>query len=754
MSLKDLKEFDWKNFLLMKGERIGLAICGLITVVLIGMSLFWPGHGFFTGSGVANAEELNQRIRAVENDLTNNRPSDQENPPPATSTVVSLAKNNIAFTERSKYQLPELFSPSTVEETRRRVPELLLPDEGRVEVVMAQLKRYIFNKDFTRVMVLKTKEGKTPQRGDSRNKDAKRFRNSFANMPGRPGGFNPGMVAPGSAGAGANQRMNARLAVPGMSLGVVSDNSNKPEMDAEFVPLEKVGDENAHLAETVLPLRMAIISASFPYRAQIDEFMRKLHIADPSEVLAEVGYGPDGEAKLPAFRFLGVRAQRRVVDSEGKPVSPKLGGEWQTLDLEKSYRPFIVLAGKRFDPEDEKLTAISFPGLVMPKLLQFRENQYPAVETRLPNLQNTLAAIEDKEPDQVVVPKRFDIGQFDIFTGGDKTNTVPAGGMGGNRTAQPANPTNLPTPAGTKPKPAAGKPPVVGGPTGVAGAPPASATRDGAVPDHCLVRLIDVTIEPGVTYQYRIQVRMANPNYKRPEIVAAPNYANDLELANERWFEIADKVVVPPELLFYAVDQKEIDGPNYKGPFARAIVEKDRQVPMQIHKWLENAAVTGDPRPIGEWVVAERLLVYRGEYISRKLRCEIPEWKNTREEFILAAESSGNARRKESGITVDFSQPGNDAILVDFEGGDLNNDRVTQLADGKSETAKVKDKSAVETLILSPEGKLLARDFVADASDKERIGRLKAYRDRITDVKEGRGPGDKKGPAASPFAKP
>ena len=131
-------------------------------------------------------------------------------------------------------------------------------------------------------------------------------------------------------------------------------------------------------------------------------------------------------------------------------------------------------------------------------------------------------------------------------------------------------------------------------------------------------------------------------------------------------------------------------------PSSKVNPEKDRQTVMQIHKWLESADNQGGFRPVGEWVVAERLLVYRGEYISRRLKCEVPEWKATREEFILASESATTARKKETGITVDFNQAGNDAILVDFEGGEVAVDRVVRRTEEKVETKRFKDQAATE----------------------------------------------------------
>src|SRR5262249_48975925 len=54
----------------------------------------------------------------------------------------------------------------------------------------------------------------------------------------------------------------------------------------------------------------------------------------------------------------------------------------------------------------------------------------------------------------------------------------------------------------------------------------ANAPQDEVViPDHCLVRLVDVTAEPGARYEYQTQVRMANPNFGTKEPVRDPALA-------------------------------------------------------------------------------------------------------------------------------------------------------------------------------------------------------------------------------------
>src|SRR5262249_10096719 len=156
-----------------------------------------------------------------------------------------------------------------------------------------------------------------------------------------------------------------------------------------------------------------------------------------------------------------------------------------------------------------------------------------------------------------------------------------------------------------------------------------------------------LTIEPGKTYQYRISVRMANPNYERTD-VANPSWAKDTELPPGDWFEIPEKATVPPELRYYAVDQEEGDkaeSNRYDGINVGHLMYPDRQTILQIHRWLGAAMIPGmntrDPMMIGEWAVADRVAVFRGEYVDRKVRLELPIWSPQHNAFLLPTDNEG-----------------------------------------------------------------------------------------------------------------
>jgi hypothetical protein len=365
---------------------------------------------------------------------------------------------------------------------------------------------------------------------------------------------------------------------------------------------------------------------------------------------------------------------------------------------------------------------------------EVHEDVYPKIEEEVPAIAKTLKALEGKDPKQVAsVPQRFKGEGFDPFdpTGG---STQTQGGMGFEG-RPPGMVSGAPPPNMMRPNMGGIRGPASEGLT----QPPGTANPESEIPEHCLIRLIDVTVEPGKIYQYRIQVRMANPNYQRGGEVASPGYAQDKELHSDLWFDIPDKVVVPPELVYYVVDQKDYEARDYRGPHVNEPFERTRQIVLQAHKWLETVPLKDDrrnPLLVGEWAIAERIPVYRGEYIGRIERVEFPFWKPTQEGFVVASDSTTRTRHPGIEVNFGFERPdGREALLVDFEGGKQSYERVVSRNDDKVQTQKVDDVGAVEAVFLSPDGRLLSRDSAYDVNEHERTDRLDRVRKRLDEVK-------------------
>jgi hypothetical protein len=171
---------------------------------------------------------------------------------------------------------------------------------------------------------------------------------------------------------------------------------------------------------------------------------------------------------------------------------------------------------------------------------------------------------------------------------------------------------------------------------------------------------------------------------------------------------------------------------KYEGQHKDVVPERGRQTVVQIHKWLGDASL--DQRrffPVGEWSVAERVIVPRGEYVGRKQRVEVPYWRPTQESYVMAVDTNDKSKPQKKGIVVDYSPPeGDPMILVDFQGPRW------EYTPAAAKVA-VTEQAGTEVLLLSSDGKLLAHDSWSDRADPERTERLKKWHDRIKEVKDG-----------------
>jgi serine/threonine protein kinase len=498
-------------------------------------------------------------------------------------------------------------------------------------------------------------------------------------MPGAVGAGMKGMAGPPGAARGRpGLPLHPEDLLPGQDLNAAERRRMVAVPGSE---LEKRSDLTP--AEHPLPLRLTVIAASFPFRKQVEEHRACLALPTSEAVLAESASEKDATGKpLLSFRFLGVNAQRRELDADGKPLT-----DFIDCKLAEECQSCLTLTGQRSEPEDPTLAGRIFPPLVMPRPLLFRtpatagdmsKNGYPPVEKELP-----LLAQATKPPDG---------------------------------------------------KPEAGE-------------------ASGKLPEHCLVRLIDVTVRPGKHYGYRLQVRMRNPNFGRSDVVS-PADARDKELLSE-WSRVPITVRIERDLHYYAVDEKALLAQRkvnevYKGPYANDVFPRDRFVILQAHRWVGSVPRRGvsDALPVGEWLVAERFAVARGEQVGRAERVEVPYWDFLRQEHAIATDARGKKRLP--GILVPFgheaaeSQP--EAILVDFDSGI----HCWTRASGEGEAKTITDRSAGEILLLDPDGKLILLEGARDARDEERIRRMEEVRDRLHAVRMLL---QKKGPDENPFGK-
>jgi hypothetical protein len=476
--------------------------------------------------------------------------------------------------------------------------------------------------------------------------------------------------------------------------------------------------------------------------------MRKLRLKSTDQVLSEtVG---EGEKQSSAFDFRGVDVERMEVDAEGNKIS-----DWHDPQLKESYQVLLQQTYYPFQPEDPKYAGVmpnGGVGLAMPLLREFQtkkaqtpgfpgmmmmmqggrtsgpgvarqpeapaeegsKSKYPDVAADLTKIKETLDKIKEANPDpnQIAAPKFQKPAFLDAFNPNATLSTD-----------KPQSQLQTQQQAGAK----AGEP---------------------YIPDYVLVRVVDVNVDPGKFYRYRLKMKMANPNYQRQD-VASPEYKDKETLESTEWYELKQTVKVPEELFYYVVDEAHgmrlaeirrtapMESAEYRQLTAKVPSPQSEQVALQFHRWVETTQQSRkdtDQIPVGEWAVADRVFVARGEYVGRKVNVDIPIWKYTQNNFILPAESQKPSARAggkvPTGIDVDFGQEPleNNLILVDFEGGNRL----------PVPNSKAIDDSAVEVLMLSPDGKLLARNSAKDTTDKDRTERRNDALKRIQEVREGK----------------
>jgi hypothetical protein len=229
---------------------------------------------------------------------------------------------------------------------------------------------------------------------------------------------------------------------------------------------------------------------------------------------------------------------------------------------------------------------------------------------------------------------------------------------------------------------------------------------------------------------------MANPNHNRKDV--REDLAEKAELVSE-WFEVPQKLTIPEDIHYYAVDMKVLEKESKNHKFRTAPVPEKNQTALQIHKWLGLVSPKKDTPsyPAGDWSVAERELVYRGERIGQVHQVEVPIWMYEQAQFVLMTNPAERTRDKHK-INVSFGASNNDAVLVDFTEPVVTYKRTAEPKEEGAAPASVEIKEPVppEVLILSPEGKLLLHDSDVDKEDSERKERVNAWQEKVKEMEK------------------
>jgi hypothetical protein len=721
-----IKEFDFKQFFLEKGEKVGLGVAAAFMGLLL-LSGFVSALTSGTASGTS--ADIEGKRKTAKNAIDSATPNSEDMKIDEKELAAQVSFDQL---NPDEYRLANaFFTPSSIEDIKRRNPEILAPSEFQVNIVRGAVVGVYITANKEQVAVLVDKS--TTRTGMQGNPFGGRFGQLGKGRgpgsggrapPGLGGDMGMGMGGMGGAGGpappsgeGSSDGIGGR---PGGMPGMGGDTRRRQALEVQYLDFDKLEKRtDVRLAEEHYPMHIAVVSATFPLKQQWEEFRRALRKKDLAELAA---LNQAGEAP---FQFAGYELQRRVLLPNGK-----VKDDWRdfTKEWTENLKWVFIRAkdsnGNPLMEEDPKLDPFVVDGLTgwQPKLA--REQKYP--EVKLSKIQEAIekAKDEDKKARQAFAPKgggRFSGEDFDPTNPRGFTPDSTSGAPG--QPGQPGGP-NMggagPTMPG-RPRPPAGNAPE--------GPGEGTMTSEPSVPEYALLRFIDTSVEPGYTYQYRLKVKMVNPNYKRKDVAYASLAKTEKILAKD-WVE-TPKVTVEPDSAYYVVDEK----PERGQPSPPA--DKER-MPIQIHRWISRMLTSPDNadtgRFFGHWSILERDLFYRGEYIKRLHDAEVPAWQMAKEGYELArGPKRSNKVRVEYSSQSPFTQT--PAILVDFEGG--NNVRYEVGAkDGPRRS--VADNSPIQALVLSPDGKLMVRTSAVDAGDEQRKARVDELRGWIKDVKSGR----------------
>lgn len=611
-----------------------------------------------------------------------------------------------------------------------------------------------------------------------------------------PGGFGgpggPGMP-PGSGSPDGGDMSGFGGGMMGSGFGGYG-NALRDDRTIAYATPEEIQQKNLPLAETVYPLRAAVVHMAFPLKQQIDEVRKALRI--PKDQQVTTGFGgagvppggppgglpprgpggfpgqgtpmgtggaagpgmgdPDGPGgagmrggsfgtttTLAEPVFTGFDIERRQMQNDGKWT------EWSIYDHEneyyKSIRARLTMEGPM--PENPYVVPFIRPRMVAPlPRLADQLGEYDVLKLRV--IEEAVQKMKEanKVPPQPTEWQRrfqgnaagddpYSFGPGTGFTGAGGTSDDPMGGAG-----QPPRGAG-----GLPPTGAGGRPPMgTGGTPGFPGGGGLLSQSNPFEVEFLLMRFFDTTIEPGRSYQYRVRVKMENPNFGKIKEVSRPDYAKQKELVGQ-WFMIPETLTVPRESYLFAADAapyveaaKTLIDANGKEAAIKRVLEQEevqngKRAVLQVQAWLPELRLDGSgakKEPVGTWVVAD-IPVAVGEYIGKRQLVELPLWSAGLGNYVLRELTGGtriagirDQRNQPKGWPVNFRT---DSILVDFEGGKPK----TRVGD-----RDVTDDAETEVLIIRSDGKLLVRHSGDDAEEVDRTARQKKWDEWVKRVKE------------------
>jgi len=377
------KDFNFKQFMLQKGERVGLGGAAGIMVLLVAAG----GYATFKSEDPNKvAKEIENKRNAVDNNLHSREAS---TPAELSEELRQAVLVPIVPPEKYPAETP-VFTLNSMEDTKKLNPTVVRPDSFQVDVIRGPLTFHDVIPDGKgyKIGVLYPKEAKAPVVNAGAKKSRLEMYLDRVKM------LNPQLKLP-----------NIQFQYMGMKTRdliarIVEMESDKTKYEIKYVSATEADallNEGAKdgqggkgkLARTIYPIRMVVVSASFPYKAQLEQFRRALRKGSIDDIIK------DKEEKSRP-QFLGVDVQRRVV----KPGVAATEEEWEAVDtvVDKEKQTTLQWAKYRWtisrsvereleDPDQEK-TVIFNKMMVLPRPKLSLE-EYPKLN--LETIKTTLA---------------------------------------------------------------------------------------------------------------------------------------------------------------------------------------------------------------------------------------------------------------------------------------------------------------------------------------------------------------------------
>lgn len=769
-------KFDPRDFLLRRGEFLAMGVAGFCLVVL----LAWGASKWASAENPTKiAEGLGNKSAAVKQAIEKGEASAEDKAKIELPPFLKLPSKNTPAKTADFATSWHQFDPTAAPNTKRENPTVYNIGDYQVDLIRSAMPGYdiIYDNNGEPLIAVLTTKAPGNLDKDKLNKAAKDIKdiakkgqinqNNIKNNPPPkgPGGMGPGPGGdrgPGGerAGPGGPFEANGRRADEGKVI--------------EYVPLKNLDaaiTAGKLPALTVIPLRMVTIHGVVPYKRQLEEIKRALRLATEAET-KEWGPWYDGfEIQRRETRRLpdgSTITEQEWADPPQDPKSTEANYKFEERYIDRIDTRKV---GDHFD--EGFLPYFLKPDLMLsmplPLLAPDLNVKYPEIRLKaiLDNIKKLEEARQPKLTASEIATRLGGRSRNDMYnqrpdnsggiTGGSGFGGPQAGPGGPPMPITPKGPIGAPPPRGS------GRPQLPEGFT--AGGGPANPTEV----ENFLLRFVDCDVKPGRTYEYRVRLRMVNPNYSQDKLVANPVFATDAyKILYSKWDTLDLSITVPAEDFLYAFDTKtyrEQTAEAYKGAdqseLLRRMQLKDNQAVVQVASWMEQVRTDAGTKrePVGAWVVTE-IPVGRGEYIGRKQYIRLPLWSSETQQYVLREVADkivvGGAKDKKDqpqpkGWMVNFSTK---SILVDFEGGKVK----TKTAIGFDETGKVIAKSrtideeaATELLIVHPDGKLEVRSSKQDEADETRKDVASRWAEWLKLV-EGRGAGAGGVTPVDPFA--